>query len=145
MRSLAVLSDLGENLRNLRPRPPGFDDRCPDDDPTQWVDFDPQSVWKSEQRAEHDNQPNRTEYHARDERDAPSASRGRSTFCGINHTPILADTLAPGTPVIPASGAHPRKIAEQMVMALQMHHSELDQKLADAWKWQAARDERTGF
>jgi hypothetical protein len=41
--------------------------------------------------------------------------------------------------------AHPKKIAEQMVMALQSHHSELDQKLADAWKRQAVRDERTGF
>jgi hypothetical protein len=30
-------------------------------------------------------------------------------------------------------------------MALQSHHSELDQKLADAWKRQSARDERTGF
>lgn len=44
-----------------------------------------------------------------------------------------------------ADAAHPRKIAEQMVMALQTHHSELDQKLADAWKRQAVRDERTGF
>jgi hypothetical protein len=44
-----------------------------------------------------------------------------------------------------AEAAHPRKIAEQMVMALQAHHSELDQKLADAWKRQAVRDERTGF
>jgi hypothetical protein len=44
-----------------------------------------------------------------------------------------------------ADAAHPRKIAEQMVMALQSHHSELDQKLTDVWKRQAVRDERTGF
>lgn len=44
-----------------------------------------------------------------------------------------------------ADAAHPRKIAEQMVMALQAHHSELDQKLADLWKRQVVRDERTGF
>jgi hypothetical protein len=44
-----------------------------------------------------------------------------------------------------AEAAQPGKIAEQMVMALQSHHSELDQKLADVWKRQAVRDERTKF
>ncbi|MGH7924136.1 MAG: hypothetical protein ACREQH_06035, partial [Candidatus Binatus sp.] len=65
--------------------------------------------------------------------------RGASNTWHVTHSPQV-------TVVVNAADAvHPRKIAEQMVMALQEHHSELDQKLADAWKRQAVRDERTAF
>ncbi len=64
---------------------------------------------------------------------------GRTNTWHVTHAPQITVV------VNGADAAHPRKIAEQMVMALQAHHSELDQKLADAWKRQAVRDERTGF
>jgi len=64
---------------------------------------------------------------------------GRTNTWQVTHAPQITVV------VNGADAAHPRKIAEQMVMALQSHHSELDQKLADAWKRQAVRDERTGF
>jgi len=70
----------------------------------------------------------------------PWRMRGcRTNTCHVTHAPQITVV------VNGADAAHPRKIAEQMVMALQAHHSELDKKLADAWKRQAARDERTGF
>lgn len=65
--------------------------------------------------------------------------RGASNTWHVTHSPQITVV------VNAAEAAHPRAIAEQMVMALQAHHSELDQKLADAWKRQAVRDERTGF
>lgn len=65
--------------------------------------------------------------------------RGENNTFRVSHAPQITVV------VNGADAAHPRKIAEQMVMALQAHHSELDQKLADAWKRQAVRDERTGF
>jgi hypothetical protein len=65
--------------------------------------------------------------------------RGGTNTFHVTHAPQITVV------VNGAEAAHPRKIAEQMVMALQSHHSELDQKLADAWKRQSARDERTGF
>jgi hypothetical protein len=141
-RSLAVLPELSNRRWQ---GPPQIAQHCSNDDPAPWLMFPPNLARESKQRKNRENEPNDAKYETREEFDTDSTRQRRSTLCGINQALILADILARGIRVHAEHAAHPGKIAEQMVMALQAHHSELDQKLADAWKRQAAHDERTGF
>jgi hypothetical protein len=125
--------------------PPDVDKDRDEADPAQRVKVEPKLAWKIETYAEREDGHCEMEARNRVILQAPSESRGQSIFSGINQELILPDILARGIRVLAEPAAHPRKIAEQMVMALQAHHSPLDQKLADAWKRQAVRDERTGF
>jgi len=110
-------------------------------DPAQWVMLDPKVAWKTRNYAGthhgRDNAHRQIETHYRVVLEGSSTGQERSVVCGINHELILADILALGIPVLHEPAAHPIKIAEQMVKALQAHHSER--------KRQAVRDERTGF
>jgi hypothetical protein len=146
-RSLAALLLIGQELRNLRPKPPQVDDHCRDDDPAQRIKFGPKLVRKIENYTESYQRPKDAhqgmEHQERVELKAPSKSQRRSIVCGTKQDLILAEILARGIPCFLKLAAHPRKIGEQVV--LQAHHNELDQKLADAWKRQAVREERTAY